>query len=210
MFESLIVIKNPLVHSYMTMIRDKRTSYKDFRDYVDKLSVMLAYESARELNVRKKSIKTPLSNYHGHIAHGEIILLPILRSGLGLVHGFNYIFPYARIAHMGLYRDEEDLKPVKYYFKFPHLKRFNNTSVFILDPMLATGGSINCTVAELHKIGIRKIIIASLVCAPEGIKEIYSRYKHIPIYTCGLDKQLNKKGFIMPGLGDAGDRMFGT
>ncbi len=210
MFASLKVIKNPLVHSYMTMIRDKRTSFKDFRDYVDKLAVMLAYECARELNIRKKSIKTPLGKFQGCAANGEIILLPILRAGLGLVHGFNYIFPYARIAHMGLYRDEEDLKPVKYYFKFPRLKHFNNTSVFILDPMLATGGSINCTIAELHRLGIRKIVIASLLCAPEGIKEIYSKYKHIPIYTCSLDKGLNKRGFIVPGLGDAGDRMFGT
>lgn len=206
----LVVLDNPLVQTYVTGIRDKKTPFHQFRSYVDKLASMLAYESARELSVKSKQISTPLVKISGKTISQDIVLVPILRAGLGLVNGFTNIFPKARVGHIGLFRNEATLKPVKYYFRFPKIKLFANTIVYILDPMLATGGSITWTISELRKIGVKKIVITSLVSAPEGVKEVRKRYKNIPIYTCALDKKLNDKGYIVPGLGDAGDRMFGT
>lgn len=208
--KNLVVLKHPLIEDYVTRIRDKRTSFIDFRFYVDKLSFMLAYETARELSLKKRNIKTPISSFNGKEISDNIVLVPILRAGLGLLNGFTQVFPDAVISHIGIYRNEETLKPVKYYFKFPRLKSKKNAIVYILDPMLATGGSASCTVRELKKIGIKKIIIAGLVCAPEGIKEITENHKDVKIYTCAMDKKLNDKGYIVPGLGDAGDRLFGT
>jgi len=209
-FKKLVILKHPLVDDYITRIRDRRTSYFDFRLYVDKLSFMLAYETARELSLKSRKIKTPLCDFNGCEVTENIVLVPILRAGLGLLNGFNRVFPYAIVSHIGIYRNEENLKPIKYYFKFPRLRLKRNTIVYILDPMLATGGSAECTVSELKKIGVKKIIIASLVCAPEGVTEIGRKHKDVKVYTCALDKKLNKSGYIVPGLGDAGDRLFGT
>lgn len=209
-FYNLVVLKHPLIDDYITRIRDRRTSFLDFRLYVDRLSFMLAYEAAKELSLKNRKVKTPLSSYNGKILTENIVLVPILRAGLGLLGGFNQVFPDASVGHMGIYRNEENLQPVKYYFKFPRTSSIHNTIVYILDPMLATGGSAICTISEVKKIGVKKIIIASLVSAPEGIKEIEKKHKDVKVYTCGLDKKLNKSGYIVPGLGDAGDRLFGT
>jgi len=209
-FKNLVILKHPLVDDYITRIRDRRTSYLDFRLYVDKLSFMLAYETARELSLKSRKIKTPLCDFNGCEVTENIVLVPILRAGLGLLNGFNRVFPYAIVSHIGIYRNEENLQPVKYYFKFPRLRLKRKTIVYILDPMLATGGSAECTVSELKKIGVKKIIIASLVCAPEGVTEIGRKHKDVKVYTCALDKKLNKAVYIVPGLGDAGDRLFGT
>jgi uracil phosphoribosyltransferase len=209
-FKNLVILKHPLVDDYITRIRDRRTSYLDFRLYVDKLSFMLAYETARELSIKSLKIKTPLSNFNGKTASQNIVLVPILRAGLGLLNGFNQVFTNAMVSHIGIYRNEDNLQPVKYYFKFPRLRQVHNSIVYILDPMLATGGSAACTVSEVKKIGVKKIIIASLVSAPEGVKEIGRKHKDVKIFTCALDKKLNKSGYIVPGLGDAGDRLFGT
>ncbi|MGH2575759.1 MAG: uracil phosphoribosyltransferase, partial [Ignavibacteria bacterium] len=217
MFNNLKIIRNPLSENYLTFLRDKKTSYTDFRSYLDKLSLILAYESAGELSLKKKTIFTPLAKFNCRVVYQDIILVPVLRAGLGLVNGFTQLFPHAKISHIGIYRNEENLKPVKYYFKFPGSKSSkrspltnSNRIVFILDPMLATGGSINCTIASLKKLGIKKIIVISIVSSPEGVKEINKRYKNIKIYTCALDEKLNDNGYIVPGLGDAGDRLFGT
>lgn len=209
-FNRLIVLKHPLIEDYITRIRDRRTSFLDFRLYVDKLSLMLAYEAAKELSLKKRKVKTPMSNYNGKIISENIVLVPILRAGLGLLGGFNQVFPEASVGHMGIYRNEKNLQPVKYYFKFPRLRSVHNTIVYILDPMLATGGSALYTIREVKKIGVKKIIVASLVSAPEGIKAIEKEYNDVKVYTCGLDKKLNSAGYIVPGLGDAGDRLFGT
>ncbi len=209
-FKNLVILKHPLVDDYITRIRDRRTSYLDFRLYVDKLSFMLAYETARELSLKSRKIKTPLCDFNGCEVTENIVLVPILRAGLGLLNGFNRVFPNAMVSHIGIYRNEENLKPIKYYFKFPRLRSKLNTIIYILDPMLATGGSAECTISELKKIGVKKIIIASLVAAPEGVTEIGRKHKDVKIYTCALDKKLNKSGYIVPGLGDAGDRLFGT
>ena len=209
-FKNTVVLKHPLVDDYITRIRDRRTSYLDFRLYVDKLSLMLAYETSKELSLKDRKIRTPLCDFTGKELSENIVLVPILRAGLGLLNGFNQVFTNAMVSHIGIYRNEESLQPVKYYFKFPRLRSIHNSIVFILDPMLATGGSANCTISEVKKIGVKKIIIASLVSAPEGVREIGRKNKDVKIYTCALDKKLNKSGYIVPGLGDAGDRQFGT
>lgn len=207
---NFVQLTHPLVKTYITKIRDKNTSYFEFRQYVDKLSTLLAYEAAKELELKPKNIKTPLASVKGYELKNEVVLMPILRAGLGLMNGFNHIFPEARISHLGVYRNEETLKPVKYYFKFPKLKDKKNAIVFILDPMLATGGSMSYAIEELKKAGIKKIVVASLVSAPEGVKEIRRKHKDVKIFTCALDTHLDDRGYIVPGLGDAGDRLFGT
>jgi uracil phosphoribosyltransferase len=207
---NLIKLQHPLVKTYITKIRDKKTSYFEFRQYVDKLSTLLAYEAAKELELKPKKIKTPLASVEGFDLKNEVVLMPILRAGLGLVNGFNHIFPEARISHLGIFRNEKTLKPVKYYFKFPKLKDKAKAIVFVLDPMLATGGSMCYAIDELKKGGIRKIVVASLVSAPEGVKEVLAKHKDVKIFTCALDTHLNDRGYIVPGLGDAGDRLFGT
>jgi uracil phosphoribosyltransferase len=206
----LIEINNPLVKHYLTMIRNKTTSFHDFRDGIEKLSLILAYESSHELTLNNKKISTPLAPFSGKELSQEIVLVPVLRAGLGLMSGFLQLFPKAKVGHIGVYRNEETLEPVRYYFKFPRIKNKKNCVAFILDPMLATGGSIIYSVDELYKHGIKKIVVASIVSAPEGLRNVTKKYKDIKIYTCSKDRRLNSKGYIVPGLGDAGDRMFGT
>jgi uracil phosphoribosyltransferase len=172
--------------------------------------MLLAYEAAKELQLKPRRIETPLASYTGSELKEEVILMPILRAGLGLMNGFNQIFPAARVSHLGCYRDEKTLQPVRYYFKFPRLKDRANSTVYILDPMLATGGSMCSAIDEAKKTGVGKIVVACLVAAPEGVKEVHKYHKEIKIYTCALDKKLNNIGYIVPGLGDAGDRLFGT
>lgn len=209
-FKNLIQIQHPLVKAYMTKIRDKHVTHFEFRQYVDKLSMLLAYEAAKELQLKPRKIKTPLAPFDGAEIKGEVILMPILRAGLGLMNGFNQLFPSARVSHLGVFRDEKTLLPVRYYFKFPRLKDKKNAIVFILDPMLATGGSMCSAIDEAKKRGVGKIVAACLVAAPEGVKEVHKYHKDIKIFTCALDKKLNNVGYIVPGLGDAGDRLFGT
>src|SRR5438128_1733359 len=157
--------------------------------------MLLAYEASKELSLRPKKVFTPLAPYSGYELKQEVILLPILRAGLGLMNGFYQIFPEARVSHLGVYRNEETLKPVRYYFKFPKLKSKNDAIVFILDPMLATGGSMCYAIEELLKHGIKKIVVASIVSAPEGLKEVFTNYKNVKVYTCSLDQKLNNKGY---------------
>lgn len=209
-YKNLIELSHPLVKSYITKIRDKNTSYFEFRQYVDKLSVLLAYEAGKELGLKSRKIKTPLAPYNGSVIKDEIVLMPILRAGLGLMTGFSSIFPEARISHLGVFRNEVTLQPIRYYFKFPRLRDKKNTIIYILDPMLATGGSMCSAIDEAKKTGAGKIVAACLVAAPEGIKEVHMYHREIKIFTCAVDKKLNNKGYIVPGLGDAGDRLFGT
>jgi uracil phosphoribosyltransferase len=171
---------------------------------------MLAYECGKELLTKKKIIDTPLARITGREISQDIILVPILRAGLGLVNGFVQIYPNAVVSHIGIYRNETNLRPVKYYFRFPPKHSPSKSIVFVLDPMLATGGSADCTLKELKAIGVKRIVFASLVAAPEGVKELRKLHKDVKIYTCAYDKKLNEFGYIVPGLGDAGDRMFGT
>lgn len=207
---NLIQLDHPLVKTYITKIRETGTTYFGFREYVDKLSMLLAYETAKMLELRPKKIKTPLAVTGGYDIKNEVVLMPILRAGLGMVHGFNQLFPEARISHLGVYRNEKTLQPVRYYFKFPKLKNKKDAIVYILDPMLATGGSLCSAIEEVKKTGIKRIVAASIVSAPEGVKEVFRYHRNVKIFTCALDEKLNDKGYIVPGLGDAGDRLFGT
>ncbi len=209
-YRNLVQLNHPLVQSYMTKIRDKSRSYFEFRQYVDKLSMLLAYEAGKELGLKSCKIRTPLAPFNGTAIKDEIVLMPILRAGLGLVNGFSQIFPEARISHLGVFRNEVTLQPIRYYFKFPKLKDKKNSIVYILDPMLATGGSMCSAIDEAKRTGVGKIVAACLVAAPEGIKEVHKYHNEIKIFTCAIDKKLNNKGYIVPGLGDAGDRLFGT
>lgn len=213
--KNVAIVEHPLVEHYLTILRDKNTGMSEFKASLDNISYLLAAIFYSELKSEKIQITTPLKRTEGKRIKSQVILLPILRAGLGLTKGFLELFPDAITSHIGLYRDEESLKPIKYYFKFPPIKDKSNTKVIILDPMIATGGSVIFTIEYLLNMGIKDINVVSLLLAPEGIKAIENRFSikdraKIKIYTCSLDENLNEKGYIVPGLGDAGDRLFGT
>lgn len=213
--KNIAVVEHPLVAHCLTILRDKQTPSAEFKQTIDRLSYLLATIFYAELRTEKISISTPLKSTTGFKVKQNLVLLPILRAGLGLTRGFVDLFPEIKISHIGLYRDEESLKPIKYYFKFPKLKDKKDTKIIILDPMIATGGSVIFTLEYLLNMGFRDLNVVSLLLAPEGIKAIDNRFgnnerKYFNIYTCSIDEKLNEKGYILPGLGDAGDRMFGT
>ncbi|MBK7446449.1 MAG: uracil phosphoribosyltransferase [Ignavibacteria bacterium] len=213
--KNLKIINHPLVEHYLSIMRDKSTGQVEFKNSLDKISYLLAAEAYSSAGLENKPVNTPFKKINGKKVKDKIIILPILRAGLGLTKGFIDLYPEAVTSHIGIYRDEESLKPVKYYFRFPKFKDKSDLNVIILDPMIATGGSVIFTIEYLLNMGIRKIRVASLLCAPEGINAINNRFnksekRFIEIITCALDERLNEKGYIVPGLGDAGDRMFGT
>ena len=206
--KNLKIIDHPLVKRDLTILRNVRTSSSVFRAVLRRMASLMAFEVTRDLPLKSVSVKSPLEKTKGSIVEHPIVLVPILRAGLGLVGGFVEVFPEAKVGHIGLYRDETTLRPVDYYFKVPRdLKR---ALVLVLDPMLATGGSGAEAITFLKKKGARNIRFVSLVAAPEGVRVIQNRHPEIVIYTCSLDRELNSKGYILPGLGDAGDRIFGT
>jgi uracil phosphoribosyltransferase len=206
--KNLILINHPLIQRDMTILRNKRTPSNLFRSVLRRTASVMAYEVTSDLETRKIRVQTPLERTDGYTIVEQIILVPILRAGLGLVGGFVEVLPDARVGHIGLYRDEVTLNPVDYYLKFP--QKLDRSLVILLDPMLATGGSASSAVSVLKEKGARKIRFVSLVAAPEGVRALRRRHPEIRIYTCALDRGLNNKGYILPGLGDAGDRMFGT
>jgi uracil phosphoribosyltransferase len=208
-------IKHPLLAHYLTRLRDKRTEKAEFKSSLEKISYILAVEVFSKLENQSKTVETPLMKTKGYKIKNKIVVLPILRAGLGMITGFTELYPEIIVSHIGLYRDEENLKPVKYYFKFPQIKDKENIQVIIVDPMVATGGSVIFTLEYLLSMGIKNLSIVSLISAPEGINAIDKRFsakekEGMCFYTCKIDEKLNNKGYIMPGLGDAGDRMFGT
>jgi uracil phosphoribosyltransferase len=206
--KNLVYIEHPLVKRDLTLLRDRRTPSNIFRSVLRRVAIMIAIEATMDLKVRKVGVSTPLEKTAGHVISDSIILVPILRAGLGLVGGFVEVLPDARVGHIGLYRDEVTLKPVDYYLKFP--RKLKDALVIVLDPMLATGGSASSAITLLKKKGAKKIRFVSLVSAPEGVRLLSKAHPDVKIYTCSLDRQLNGKGYILPGLGDAGDRIFGT
>jgi len=206
--KNLIQIDHPLVKRDLSILRDRRTRGNIFRAVLRRTSSLMAYEVTRDLLLRRTKIRTPLEATTGYTVAHPIVLVPILRAGLGMVGGFVEVIPDARVGHIGLYRNEETLQPVDYYFKVPkHLAR---STVFVLDPMLATGGSGSAAVQYLKDRGARSIRFVSVVAAPQGVRFLHRNHPEIQIYTCALDRTLNRNGYILPGLGDAGDRMFGT
>ena len=206
--KNLTIISHPLVKRDLTLLRNERTPSNVFRSVLRRTASLMAYEVTKDLRLRGVSVRTPLERTDGYVVRDPMILIPILRAGLGLVGGFVEVIPDARVGHIGLYRDEETLKPVDYYLKFP--KKLSGALSIVLDPMLATGGSAVAAVSYLKARGAKKIRFVSLVAAPAGVRLLTKHHPDVKIYTCALDRQLNEKGYILPGLGDAGDRIFGT
>ena len=206
--KNLKLIEHPFVKRDLTILRDKKTPSNQFRAVLRRTAALMAYEVTKDIPLKTITVKTPLERTAGFAVNVPVVLVPILRAGLGLVGGFVEIIPDARVGHIGLYRNEETLEPVDYYFKVP--RNLNKALVIVLDPMLATGGSGAAAITFLKKKGARNIRFVSLVAAPEGVRAISSQHPDVRIFTCALDRELNSRGYIMPGLGDAGDRIFGT
>jgi uracil phosphoribosyltransferase len=200
--------KHPLVAHKLSRLRDKHTDPKKFRELVREISALLAYEATADLSTVVRSIETPLSSLEGLDLREKIGLVPILRAGLGMVDGFWELMPSAEVWHIGLYRDEKTLKPVQYYNKLPVEPTVS--VCIILDPMLATGGSAVATTDIVKNWGVKKIKFVGLIGAPEGINALQEKHPDVSIYLAAIDDRLNKNGYILPGLGDAGDRQFGT
>src|SRR5947199_1942889 len=208
-FPSLTIIRHPLVQHKLTILRDRQTETKHFKELVDEIAMLMAYEATSELSLEPREVNTPLEKGTGwHISGKKLTLVPILRAGLGMVEGILRLVPSARVGHIGLYRDHGTLEPVDYYFKVPG--ETAERDFFILDPMLATGGSAVAAVSALKKAGAERIRFLCLVAAPEGVGKMLAAHADVPVYAAALDRQLNVRGYILPGLGDAGDRLFGT
>ena len=208
MNKNFFLIQHPVIKRDVTILRDKNTDSETFRAALQRVSNILAVELSREFRLTETEVETPLEKTQGAKLTHDIILVPVLRAGLGMVNGFLQIIPEAKVGHIGLQRDEETLKPIEYYYKVP--KHLETAEVVMLDPMLATGGSASEALKYLKKRGASKLVFACLVAAPEGIDKIKSEHPDVKIYAAALDRQLNSKGYILPGLGDAGDRTFGT
>jgi uracil phosphoribosyltransferase len=206
--KNLIILDHPIVQRDVTLLRDKRTPSNQFRSILRRVSALMAFAVTADLPLRSVTVTSPLAKTKGKILARPVVLVPILRAGLGLVGGFVEVLPDARVGHIGLYRDEQSLKPVDYYFKVP--RNIREAVVFLLDPMLATGGSAAAALTYLKKQGARTLVCVTLVAAPEGVRRVHKEHPEVKIYTCALDEKLNSRGYILPGLGDAGDRMFGT
>ena len=205
----LTVVDHPLVQHKLAILRDKGTSTKDFRELVTELAVLEGYEALRDLPLEEVEIETPLEKMTAHkIAGKKIAIIPILRAGLGMVDGILTLVPSARVGHVGMYRDEETHEPVQYYCKFP--PAVEDRTCLIVDPMLATGGSLTAAIQFLREAGVKDIRALTLVACPEGVKAVLDVDPDVRLYTCTVDRQLNENAYILPGLGDAGDRIYGT
>lgn len=204
----LKVLNNPLINHKLTIMRQVTTGTRDFRANLDEISSLMAYEIFSNIKTKVIEIETPITKTKQETIDQEIVIVPILRAGLGMVDGIKAIVPNANIAHIGLYRCEETLQPKEYFAKFP--KNIKDSKVVIVDPMLATGGSAEMAIQKVKERGATDITLACLVAAPEGVKHIEEKHKDVNIFLASLDEKLNEKGYIVPGLGDAGDRLFGT
>ena len=204
----LKILNHPLIAHKLTFMRKVETGTKDFRQNLDEIAGLMAYEITRDLPLDDVDIETPLVKTVGKVLAKEIVLVPILRAGLGMVDGIVSLIPTAKVGHVGLYRDEETLLPHEYYAKFP--SNMANSIVMILDPMLATGGSAVAAIDLVKARGAKIVKLVSLVGAPEGVKVVSDSHPDVDIYLAALDDKLNEIGYIVPGLGDAGDRIFGT
>jgi len=208
-FPNLRIASHPLVQHKLTMLRDRETPTKIFKELVDELAMLMAYEATADLQLEDYVVETPLERCVGKRMSGKkLTLVPILRAGLGMVEGVYRLVPGARIGHIGLYRDHDTLEPVDYYFKVP--ADAAERDFFVLDPMLATGGSAAAAVSSLKRAGATRIRFVCLVAAPDGVRRLAAAHPDVLIYCASLDRQLNEVGYILPGLGDAGDRLFGT
>lgn len=203
------VLDHPLIQHKLTYIRDIHTGTKEFRELVDEVGTLMAYEITRDLPLMKKEIETPVGIGESDVLAGKkLAIVPILRAGLGMVEGVLNLIPAAKVGHIGLYRDHETLQPVEYYVKLP--KDVAERDFILIDPMLATGGSAIEAVNSLKKRGVKSIKFMCLIAAPEGLEKMTAAHPDVDIYTAAVDEKLDENGYIVPGLGDAGDRLFGT
>ena len=209
MQNKVVILDHPLIQHKLSILRDKNTSTKDFRLLINEISMLMIYEATRDLPMEEVEVETPIAVAKcKHIAGRKLAFVPILRAGLGMVDGALQLVPSARIGHIGLYRDETTLKPVEYFCKLP--KDIDQRDVFVVDPMLATGGSAIDAIAQIKQRGPRKITFMCTIAAPEGIKALQQAPPDVDIYCAACDSHLNEIGYIVPGVGDAGDRIFGT
>ena len=207
--KNLFIVNHPLVLHKLTLMRDKNTPSAVFRHLLREISLLLAYEVARDLPMTMQTIETPLIQMEAPILKGKkLVIVSILRAGNGLLEGMLDLMPSARIGHIGLYRDPQTLQPVEYYMKVP--EDIHERPVIVVDPMLATGNSVSYAIKRLKEKGAKDIRLVCLLSAPEGIRNVTAQHPDVPIYTAAVDSHLNEHGYIVPGLGDAGDRMFGT
>ena len=202
------IVDHPLIQHKISLLRDRNTGTKEFRDLVSEIAMLLCYEATRDLPTEVE-VETPVALARTKVLAGrKLALVPILRAGLGMVDGMLNLIPAAKVGHIGMYRNEETLEPVEYYCKLPN--DINEREVFVLDPMLATGGSACDAIGQIKKRGAKHIKFIGLVAAPQGLKALHEAHPDVDIYVGALDEKLNDNGYIVPGLGDAGDRIFGT
>jgi uracil phosphoribosyltransferase len=206
--ENVTVVDHPVIQTKLTELRDFTTDHRKFRALLDELSALMTYEVTRDWPTRPRPVQTPIESTIGHVLARHVTLVPILRAGLGMADGVLKVLPEARIGHLGLRRNEQTLEPVEYYGKLP--PDIASTEVLLIDPMLATGGSAIAAISHLRKAGVSNMKFVCLVAAPEGIAALHRAHADVHIYCAAIDRQLNEKGYILPGLGDAGDRIFGT
>lgn len=209
MNDNVHIIRHPLLEHKLTILRNENTSTKDFRELVSEIGMLMTYEATRDLPLEDVTVKTPIAtDTFKTIAGKKVAIVPILRAGLGMVDGVLAMIPSARVGHIGLYRDPKTLEPVKYYCKMP--VDIAERLVIIVDPMLATGGSSCAAIDFMKEYGCKHIKMMNILAAPEGIERVQREHPDVELYVAGVDKRLNESGYIVPGLGDAGDRIFGT
>ena len=203
------VINHPLIQHKLTLMRKKETGTKDFRELLEEISMLMTYEITRDFPLEEVDIETPVTKCKGRVLAGRKVgVVPILRAGLGMLNGVVNMIPAARVGHVGMYRDPATLKPVEYYCKLP--SDVAERTLIVVDPMLATGGSSAAALSLLKEKGAKSMVLMCLVAAPEGVEVIKKEHPDVPLYVAAVDEKLNDKGYIVPGLGDAGDRIFGT
>jgi uracil phosphoribosyltransferase len=207
-FENLRIFEHPLIQHKLTAARDRRTPPPGFRRLLNEIAGLMTYEVTRQFPITTVTIDTPMERTDGVVLSSPITLVPILRAGVGMTDGILALIPEARVGHIGIYRDEGSLEPVEYYAKFP--PDVANGPVLLIDPMLATGGSACQAISDLKRRGCRDIRLICLVAAPEGVQKLLDQHPDVTVFAAAIDRELNTRGYILPGLGDAGDRIFGT
>jgi uracil phosphoribosyltransferase len=204
----IITLNHPLVHRDLTLVRNRNTKTEEFRSALNRIAIILAYHALQDIPLREVEIETPIQPTKGYELDRDVVVVPILRAGLSLVDALVQFVPSAKVGHLGMYRDEQTHEPVPYYAKLP--QNISNSMVLLVDPMLATGGSADDAIHYLQKNGAKDIRFISLIASPEGIKRVQDKYPDVQLITAAVDEKLNDDAYIVPGLGDAGDRYFGT